>query len=110
MPCALTLNLMPDYSQLDESLRALNDPTRRRVVELLGAGAQRAGELATSAGVTPPVMSRHLRVLLAAGLVDDERSVTDARVRLFFLCREPLTVVGSWIERVLSEAPWEDDS
>jgi DNA-binding transcriptional ArsR family regulator len=54
-------------------------------------------------------MSRHLRLLLATGLVDDERSVTDARVRLFFLRREPVAVVGEWIERVLAGAPWDDE-
>ncbi len=100
---------MEHHSRLDECFRALDDPARRRVVELLGGGAQRAGELAAAAGVSAPVMSRHLRLLLSAGLVDDERSITDARVRLFFLCREPLTVVGGWIERVLAGAPWEDE-
>lgn len=72
------------------------------MIELLGTGARRAGELATAVGVPPAVMSRHLRILLAAGLVDDERSVTDARVRLFFLCREPIAAVGAWADSVLS--------
>lgn len=82
--------------QIDEYLAAIADPTRRRVVELLGTGALRAGELAGAVGVTPPVMSRHLRTLLSAGVVDDERSVTDARVRLFFLRRDVLAEVERW--------------
>jgi DNA-binding transcriptional ArsR family regulator len=79
-------------------LRTLADPTRRQVVELLGEGARRAGELAQLAGVSAPVMSRHLKVLLAGGLVDDERSVMDARVRLFFLRRDRLGRLREWLE------------
>ncbi|MFC7482818.1 winged helix-turn-helix domain-containing protein [Luedemannella flava] len=36
-------------------------------------GPRRAGDLATALGVSPPVLSRHLRILLAAGVVADER-------------------------------------
>lgn len=67
---------------------------------MLSGGARRAGELAASAGVPPAVMSRHLRQLLACGLIDDERSVTDARVRLFFLRREPIAAVRRWLDGV----------
>jgi DNA-binding MarR family transcriptional regulator len=42
-------------------------------------------------------MSRHLRILLNAGLVDDERSPTDARVRLFFLRKESLATLQAWL-------------
>jgi len=95
---------MSDLLPVDECLQALGDPTRRRVVELLATGARRAGELAVLVKVRPAAMSRHLRILLAAGLVDDERSVTDARVRLFFLCREPLAGVEKWLGDVLGGA------
>ena len=74
-------------------------------MEALGTGARRAGELAAIAGVPAAVMSRHLRVLLAAGLVDDERSVTDARVRLFFLRREAVSSLQSWLAGVLEGEP-----
>lgn len=80
----------------------LADPTRRSVIEALAGGARRAGELAAAAGVSPAVMSRHLRLLLRAGLIDDERSVTDARVRLFFLCRDRLAPMQAWLEAVSS--------
>lgn len=53
-------------------------------------------------------MSRHLRILLAAGLVDDERSVTDARVRLFFLRREILAETSDWVQRVLDGKHWAE--
>ncbi len=93
---------MDDSRHISERLRALADPARRQVVELLSDGARRAGELASLAGVAPATMSRHLKVLLAAGIVDDERSVTDARVRLFFLQREALAPVGEWVQGVLA--------
>lgn len=85
----------------DKYFAAFAEPTRRRVVEALSAGARRAGELAALAGVSPATMSRHLRFLLEAGIVDDERSVVDARVRLFFLRREPIAAVASWANSVL---------
>ena len=60
---------MVQYSTtVDRTFAALADPTRRAVVELLGSGPRRAGELAAAAGTSPPTMSRHLRVLLAAGI------------------------------------------
>jgi DNA-binding transcriptional ArsR family regulator len=79
---------------------ALADPTRRRVVELLATGPMRAGELAAAAGVSAPLMSRHLRLLLEAGMIDDERSMADARVRLFFLDRASLGTLGEWLDQV----------
>jgi hypothetical protein len=54
-------------------LTALSDPTRQRVVQLLSEGPRRAGELAAASGTSAPTMSRHLRVLLMAGIVADER-------------------------------------
>jgi len=80
----------------------LADPTRRRVVQLLGRRPHRAGELAGAVGATPPVMSRHLRILLDAGLVVDERMSGDARVRVFRLRSEPLTALQGWIDEVQS--------
>ena len=84
--------------ELDRLFMALSDPTRRSVVQLLREGPRRAGDLATLAQVSAPVMSRHLRVLLMAGVVDDERSPTDARVRLFFLCHESIATMQAWLE------------
>jgi DNA-binding transcriptional ArsR family regulator len=83
---------------------ALADHTRRRVVELLCEGPQRAGKLAESTGTTPPSMSRHLRVLLAHGLVEDERSADDARVRVFRLRPEPFVALQAWLDQV--QAHW----
>jgi DNA-binding transcriptional ArsR family regulator len=84
----------------------LADPTRRQVVRLLSAQPQRAGDLARAAGVSAPVISRHLRILLAAGVVADERVPGDARVRVFRLRREPLTALQAWLDQL--QAQWNE--
>jgi DNA-binding transcriptional ArsR family regulator len=78
---------------------ALADPTRRQVVELLGRGPLRAGELADAAGLSPPAMSRHLRVLLQAGVVADERRADDARLRVFRLRPQALGGLQAWLDQ-----------
>lgn len=81
-------------------LNALADPTRQRVIQLLGAGPRRAGELAAAAGASAPTMSRHLRVLLKAGIVDDERPSDDARTRIFWLRPEAIGAVREWLDEL----------
>jgi DNA-binding transcriptional ArsR family regulator len=81
----------------------LADPTRRRVVELLAQGPRRAGELAADVGTSPQAMSNHLRVLLDAGVVADERLATDARARLFRLRPQSLTAMQAWLDQLQAE-------
>jgi DNA-binding transcriptional ArsR family regulator len=85
---------------------ALADPKRRRVIELLGDRAHRAGELAAAAGTSAPVMSRHLRILLEAGFVVDERVPGDARLRVFRLRREPVVALQAWLDQL--QAHWNE--
>ena len=87
-------------------LRALADPDRLRVVELLSEAPRRAGELADDLGVPPPTMSKHLRMLLEAGIVADERRHEDARVRIFRLRHEPVAAVRAWLDQV--QAHWDE--
>jgi len=91
---------------VDRTLAALADPSRRRVVELLASGPRRAGELAAGAGVTAPAMSRHLRALKQAGLVDESHPEFDARVRIYRLRPESMTELRTWLER--AERLWTD--
>ncbi|HEU4852033.1 MAG TPA: metalloregulator ArsR/SmtB family transcription factor [Telluria sp.] len=59
--------------------KALSDPTRRKVLQLLQSGPIGAGELAECFDVSKPTMSAHFAVLVAAGLIEAEkhgRSVT----------------------------------
>jgi DNA-binding transcriptional ArsR family regulator len=53
--------------------RALSDPTRRRVLQLLRASPMTAGELADHFAVSKPTMSAHFNVLLAADLIAAEK-------------------------------------
>ena len=95
-----------DGSSLAVLLQALGDPARLRVVEALSRSPRRAGDLAAVAGVPAPTMSKHLRVLLAAGIVTDERSARDARVRVFRLRRESVVAVRAWLDQV--QAHWDE--
>jgi DNA-binding transcriptional ArsR family regulator len=90
----------------DALFSALADPTRRHVVELLGARPHRAGELSQALGVSPPALSRHLRLLLEAGVVTDERMPDDARVRLFHLRPEGLDGLQAWLDQL--QAHWHE--
>ena len=85
---------------------ALADPTRRRVLELLSDRPRRAGELAAAAKTSAPVMSRHLRILLEAGFVADERVPDDARARVFRLRRESIGDVQAWLDQL--QAHWQE--
>jgi DNA-binding transcriptional ArsR family regulator len=85
---------------------ALADQTRREVVQLLSQGPRRAGEIADSAGMSGPAMSRHLRVLLRAGIVADERPPGDARVRVFRLRPESMAGIQAWLDQV--RAHWDE--
>lgn len=93
-------------SELAAVLQALADPARLRVVEALSRSPQRAGDLAAAAGVPAPTMSKHLRVLLAAGIVTDERGTRDARVRVFRLRRESVVAVRAWLDQL--QAHWDE--
>ena len=92
--------------ELDGILTALADPTRRGVVDLLRKQPRRAGELAEAFDMTPPTMSRHLRVLRTSGLIEEERLEQDNRVRLFRLRRQPFAALQTWLRQV--ERFWED--
>jgi len=91
--------------QVADLFDALADPTRRRVVELLGSKPARAGELATALGTSAPAMSKHLRHLLRAGLVTDERDTADARARVFRLRPQSVTAIQAWLDQL--QAHWD---
>ncbi len=85
---------------VERVLDALGDPTRRLVVTLLGEGPRRSGELAAAAGTSAPSMSRHLRALLAAGVVTDERPANDARARVFSLRHDSIEAMQAWLDQL----------
>ena len=87
-------------------LQALADPNRLGVVQMLSDGPRRAGELAEAAGLSAPAMSKHLRVLLEAGIVSDEGVPEDARVRVFRLRPESVVALRAWLDQL--QAHWDD--
>jgi DNA-binding transcriptional ArsR family regulator len=91
---------------LDRTLAALADPQRRRVVDLLRERPRRAGELAEALDLSPPAMSRHLRVLRQSGLVEESHPSFDARVRVYALRPEPMRELKDWLAE--TEQLWMD--
>ena len=87
-------------------LQALAEPTRLEVVRALSSGPRRAGELAETVGVSAPTMSKHLRVLLRAGVVADERSHEDARARVFRIRPESVVALRAWLDQL--QALWDE--
>ena len=79
---------------MDAVLHALSDPNRRTVLEALRDGPVSAGELATMLPIARPGVSRHLRVLREAGLVDVRQ---EAQFRLYSVKPEPLAELDTWL-------------
>jgi len=87
-------------------LQAIADPVRLQVVETLSRAPRRAGDLAREVGVPAPTMSKHLRLLLAAGVIEDERGRGDARVRMFRLRTASVAAVRAWLDQL--QAHWDE--
>ena len=58
---------------MNDAFKALSDPTRRKLLQLLSKGDMTAGEVADCFEMTKPSVSHHLSRLKGAGLIDDER-------------------------------------
>jgi DNA-binding transcriptional ArsR family regulator len=91
---------------VDRIFAALADPHRRRVVDILSRGPRPAGELAREVGLAPPAMSRHLRTLRRAGVVEEFHPDFDARVRVYVLKAEAMDELKRWLEE--TERMWAE--
>lgn len=78
------------------TFRALAEPNRLHIVELLRDGPCPVGDMAVRLGLNQPQVSKHLRVLTDAGLVDAR---VDAQRRIYALRPAPLQELGVWLER-----------
>jgi DNA-binding transcriptional ArsR family regulator len=78
-----------------ETLQALAEPNRFHIVELLRDGPRPVGDMVHRLGLRQPQVSKHLRVLSDAGLVDVR---VDAQRRIYALRPEPLKELEVWIE------------
>jgi DNA-binding transcriptional ArsR family regulator len=81
------------------TFQALADPTRRAVLDLLRRGSQPAGEIAGAFPVSRPAISKHLRLLRRAHLVQEHR---EGRHRVYRLNPEPLKAVDTWLDQYRS--------
>ena len=79
-----------------ETLRALAEPNRFQIIELLLDGPRPVGDMADRLHLRQPQVSKHLRVLSDAGLVDVR---VDAQRRIYALRPEPLQELEAWLER-----------
>jgi len=82
-------------TSMDAVLHALADESRRTVLEILRSRPASAGELAEALPIARPGVSRHLRVLREAGLVDVRQ---EAQRRIYSLRPEALMEVDEWLE------------
>ena len=79
------------------TLAALSDPTRRRIIEMLAAGPLSSGEIASEFDITAPAVSQHLKTLRAAKLV---RVSVDAQRRIYELDGEGIEELSEWVLKI----------
>ena len=83
-----------------EWLTALADPTRQRILQMLGEAPRTATEIHGAFPIANPAVSRHLRVLRECGLVSERRIPQDGRVRVYTLEPEPLLDLSRWLDEI----------
>src|SRR5689334_15391478 len=92
---------MSNQSATDDAFDALGDPMRRRILECLRDGALPVGELAGRLPVGRPAVSKHLRVLEGAGLVEHRSRGTR---NLYALAPDALAPLQRWLTGVWDTA------
>jgi DNA-binding transcriptional ArsR family regulator len=88
-------------------LDAIAEPTRRRILDAVREGERSVTELFDAVGMHQPGVSRHLKVLRDAGLVEARR---DGQRRLYRLRAEPLRELDEWLEPYRTELAGRLDS
>jgi DNA-binding transcriptional ArsR family regulator len=76
------------------TLQVLGEPNRKAIVDVLKDGEHPVGDLVERLGVSQPTVSKHLRVLKDAGLVEVR---VDAQRRLYRIRPEPLAELDQWL-------------
>ena len=95
---SVILNLMVQYQpNVDRTFSALADPTRRAVLERLGAGSATVSELAEPFGMTLTGMKKHIRLLEEAELVTTEKV---GRIRRCVLVPYAFEGISTWLQRL----------
>lgn len=83
-------------SETSDVYRALADPTRRAILDLLMSGNQPVGSIARKFKISRPAVSKHLSVLRDARLVTE---IKDGRHRICQLEAAPMREVKQWVDR-----------
>lgn len=83
------------------ALDALGDPQRREILRLLGEGDKAVHAIAKALPISRPAVSRHLRLLGAAGFVDHRAEGTE---RIYFLEADGVAAVQAYLETVWGDA------
>src|SRR6266481_8874256 len=83
--------------------RAISAPTRREILSLLRNGEQTVGEIAANFRTSRPAISKHLRLLRAAGLVASRK---DGTAQICALNAKPLRAINAWLREY--EAFWSE--
>jgi DNA-binding transcriptional ArsR family regulator len=91
---------MLTLSVMEAALKAIAEPSRRRILTLVRDGELSAGEIAAEFDVTRQAVSQHLGILKAAGLVDERRNGTR---RLYRVRPEGLTELRAFLEEFWDE-------
>jgi DNA-binding transcriptional ArsR family regulator len=84
-----------------DPFEALGDPTRRELLRQLSGGDRSVSELAATLPISRPAVSRHLRVLRQAGLVDE---VPRGTRRIYHLQEQGIEAVRAYLEQVWGDA------
>jgi DNA-binding transcriptional ArsR family regulator len=92
---------------MEAAFEVLAEPNRRRILDLLRGAERPVGDLVAELAVSQPAISKHLRILREAGLVEVR---SDAQRRLYRVRAEPLRAVQEWLEpyRQLWESRLDD--
>jgi DNA-binding transcriptional ArsR family regulator len=93
--------VVTEGEQTAHAFDALGDSTRRELLRQLAAGDRSVSELAATLPISRPAVSRHLRVLKDAGLVDEMPRGTR---RIYHLQDEGIEAVRAYLEQVWGEA------
>ncbi len=92
------ITIAADKERRDAVLAALADGTRADIVEMLARRPHSAGEIHRAFPIANPAVSRHLRVLREAGLVEERTPPDDGRVRLYSLNSEAIGELRAWLD------------
>ncbi|MGJ0203967.1 metalloregulator ArsR/SmtB family transcription factor [Leucobacter sp. gxy201] len=92
---------------LDGRFKALADPTRRRIIELLVTGPRTVLDIADEFSISRPAISQHLRTLTLSGFLTVEPYGIR---RLYYLNREALRAPAGWLKMQMERSELEEET